>query len=184
MIAMALSCDPSLLLADEPTTALDVTTQAQILDLIRRLKDDTGAGIVMITHDLGVIAEIAERVVVMYLGRVVETADVRALFRDPKHPYTRALLASIPRVGRRSRERLRPVKGMVPSPFNRPTGCPFQPRCPDAMPGLCDVVEPPLIPLGPGRDVSCHLYTRSESADHTPGLPLSRARERGAGGEG
>ena len=188
MIAMALSCDPSLLLADEPTTALDVTTQAQILDLIRRLKDDTGAGIVMITHDLGVIAEIAERVVVMYLGRVVETADVRALFRDPKHPYTRALLASIPRVGRRSRERLRPVKGMVPSPFNRPTGCPFQPRCPDAMPGLCDVVEPPLLSLGSGRDVSCHLYSSSPGygeAAASPAkssLPLS-APERGPGGE-
>jgi peptide/nickel transport system ATP-binding protein len=161
MIAMALSCSPGLLLADEPTTALDVTTQAQILDLIRRLKDDTGAGIVMITHDLGVIAEIAERVVVMYLGRVVETADVRSLFRDPKHPYTRALLASIPRVGRRSRERLRPVQGMVPSPFNRPKGCPFQTRCPEMMPGVCDVVEPPLISIGPGRDVSCHLYTES-----------------------
>ena len=160
MIAMALSCNPSLLLADEPTTALDVTTQAQILDLLRRLRDDTGAGIVMITHDLGVIAEMAERVVVMYLGRVVETASVRSLFRDPKHPYSRALLASIPRVGRRSRERLRPVKGMVPNPFNRPKGCPFAPRCPDAMPGLCDAIEPALIPLGDGRDVSCHLYSQ------------------------
>jgi peptide/nickel transport system ATP-binding protein len=180
MIAMALSCDPSLLLADEPTTALDVTTQAQILDLIRRLKDDTGAGIVMITHDLGVIAEIAERVVVMYLGRAVETADVRALFRDPKHPYTRALLASIPRVGRRARERLRPVQGMVPSPFNRPKGCSFQPRCPDAIPGLCDVVEPPLTPLGSGRDVSCHLYTATENPQP---LPLS-ASERDVGPAG
>jgi peptide/nickel transport system ATP-binding protein len=176
MIAMALSCSPGLLLADEPTTALDVTTQAQILDLIRRLKDDTGAGIVMITHDLGVIAEIAERVVVMYLGRVVESADVRSLFRDPKHPYTRALLASIPRVGRRSRERLRPVRGMVPSPFNRPKGCPFQTRCPEMLPGVCDVVEPPLIPLGPGRDVSCHLYT-AEHAPPTPQPPLPRGGE-------
>jgi oligopeptide/dipeptide ABC transporter ATP-binding protein len=196
MIAMALSCNPSLLLADEPTTALDVTTQAQILDLLRRLRDDTGAGIVMITHDLGVIAEMAERVVVMYLGRVVETADVRALFRDPKHPYTRALLASIPRVGRRARERLRPVKGIVPSPFNRPKGCPFQPRCPDAMPGLCDVVEPALTPLDSGRDVSCHLYTtdsghtgqtrssRSQASPTSPSLPPSPRSGSGAGGEG
>jgi oligopeptide/dipeptide ABC transporter ATP-binding protein len=178
MIAMALSCDPSLLLADEPTTALDVTTQAQILDLMRRLQRDTGAGVVMITHDLGVIAEMAERVVVMYLGRVVETADVRSLFRDPKHPYTRALLDSIPRVGRRSRERLRPVKGMVPNPFNRPPGCPFQTRCPDMMPGTCDVAEPPLIRIGPGRDVSCHLYGSARADGLAMAAPAGAAPAR------
>jgi peptide/nickel transport system ATP-binding protein len=164
MIAMAMCCNPRLLLADEPTTALDVTTQAQILELMRDLQQDTGAGVVMITHDLGVIAEIAQSVVVMYLGRVVEISDVRSLFRDPKHPYTRALLQSIPRIGRGARERLRPVTGMVPSPYQRPTGCPFHPRCPVAMPDLCDRVVPQPVALGDGREVSCHLYGGGEPA--------------------
>jgi peptide/nickel transport system ATP-binding protein len=159
MIAMAMCCNPELLLADEPTTALDVTTQAQILELMRDLQRDTGAGVVMITHDLGVIAELAQSVVVMYLGRVVEVADVRSLFRAPKHPYTQALLNSIPRVGRGARQRLHPVTGMVPSPYNRPSGCPFHPRCPMAMPGLCDQVVPEPIALADGHQVSCHLYT-------------------------
>jgi oligopeptide/dipeptide ABC transporter ATP-binding protein len=158
MIAMAMCCNPQLLLADEPTTALDVTTQAQILELMRGVQQDTGASVVMITHDLGVIAEIAQSVVVMYLGRVVEVSDVRALFRDPKHPYTQALLQSIPRIGRGARARLQPVTGMVPNPYNRPTGCPFNPRCPAAMPGLCDRVVPEPISLGDGREVACHLY--------------------------
>jgi peptide/nickel transport system ATP-binding protein len=158
MIAMALVCQPRILLADEPTTALDVTTQAQILSLLRRLKEELGMSVVMITHDLGVIAETAQTVAVMYLGRVVEIADARSLFRDPKHPYTQALLRSIPRMGRQARERLNPVKGMVPSPYNRPRGCPFHPRCPHAMPGICDRFEPPPTPLGSGREVSCFLY--------------------------
>jgi oligopeptide/dipeptide ABC transporter ATP-binding protein len=158
MIAMAMAGNPRLLIADEPTTALDVTTQAQILSLMQGLKADTGAGILMITHDLGVIAEVAQAVVVMYLGRVVEVADVRSLFRDPRHPYTQALLRSIPRLGRRSRERLEPVRGMVPSPYNRPRGCPFHPRCPAAMPGKCDRVVPTPVEVGPGRRVSCLLY--------------------------
>lgn len=159
MIAMALSCNPSLLIADEPTTALDVTTQAQILELMLRLKQETGMGIVMITHDLGVIAETAQRVVVMYLGRVAEVADVRSLFHDPKHPYTQALLQSTPKVGRRARTRLRPVTGMVPSPYHRPRGCLFHPRCPSFMKGACDVIEPSLVSVGDGRQVSCLLYS-------------------------
>jgi peptide/nickel transport system ATP-binding protein len=158
MIAMAMCCDPKLLLADEPTTALDVTTQAQILELMHRLQQDTGASVLMITHDLGVIAEIADSVAVMYLGQVVETADVRSLFHDPKHPYTRALLESLPRIGRGARQRLRPVSGMVPSPYNRPTGCPFHPRCPVAIAGVCDQVVPEPRPVGDGRLVACHLY--------------------------
>ncbi|MGC8779634.1 MAG: ABC transporter ATP-binding protein [Anaerolineae bacterium] len=158
MIAMALSCRPVLLIADEPTTALDVTTQAQILELMLRLKRDLGMGIMMITHDLGVIAEMAERVVVMYLGRVAEVATVRALFHDPKHPYTIALLNSIPKVGRRARQRLKPVSGMVPNPYNRPKGCLFHPRCPSVMPGVCDQVEPPLVTLPDGHRVACLLY--------------------------
>ena len=151
MIAMALSCQPALLIADEPTTAVDVTTQAQILELMRRLKAERGMGIVMITHDLGVIAEMAERVVVMYIGRVVEVASVRGLFRDAKHPYTIALLNSIPKVGRKARVRLKPVTGMVPSPYNRPAGCLFHPRCPCLMPGVCDRSEPPLVMVGGGQ---------------------------------
>jgi len=162
MIAMALSCNPNLLLADEPTTALDVTTQAQILDLMLRLKQETGMSIVMITHDLGVIAEIAQRVVVMYLGRVAEVATVHSLFYDPKHPYTQALLQSIPKVGRKARQRLNPVSGMVPSPYARPRGCLFHPRCPHVMPGLCDVKEPPLIQLPDTSQVSCFLYGGNE----------------------
>ncbi len=158
MIAMALSCRPKLLLADEPTTALDVTTQAQILEILTELQREMGMATVMITHDLGVVAEVAQWVVVMYLGRVVEVADVRSLFRDPRHPYTQALLQSIPRVGRRSRVRLQPVQGMVPNPYNRPPGCLFHPRCPLSQPGLCDTVTPGLVPLGGGRQVSCLRY--------------------------
>jgi peptide/nickel transport system ATP-binding protein len=158
MIAMALICRPHLVLADEPTTALDVTTQSQILALLRSLKVDFGMSVAMITHDLGVVAETAETVAVMYLGRVVENADVRTLFRDPKHPYTRALLDSIPKVGRDARKRLTPVKGMVPSPYNRPRGCPFHTRCPHVMPGVCDVHEPQLQGLDDGSKVSCFLY--------------------------
>ncbi len=159
MIAMALACGPDLLLADEPTTALDVTTQAQILSLIRHLKDESGMSVVMITHDLGVVAETAQVVAVMYLGRVVEMADVRSLFYQPKHPYTVALLNSIPKLGGAGRERLEPVAGMVPSPYNRPGGCPFHTRCPRFMPGTCDQYEPQSTQVGPGHEVSCFLYS-------------------------
>lgn len=161
MIAIALSCRPHLLLADEPTTALDVTTQAQILELMHELKSEMGMGIAMITHDLGVIAEMTERVVVMYLGRVMEVASSRALFHDPKHPYTQGLMQSVPKFGRKSRERLQSIQGMVPNPYRRPKGCLFHPRCPAFMPGKCDTIEPSLFSLPDGRQVSCLLYEGS-----------------------
>jgi len=158
MIAMALSCEPTLLIADEPTTALDVTTQTQILELMRRLQQEDGMAIMLITHDLGVVAEMATDVVVMYLGRVVEQAPVDAIFHDPRHPYTRALLRSIPRIRSRTRERLTPIAGAVPHPYDRPTGCPFHPRCPDFMPGTCDRQAPSLRSVGDHHAVSCFLY--------------------------
>jgi peptide/nickel transport system ATP-binding protein len=158
MIAMALSCHPTLLIADEPTTALDVTTQTQILELLRQLQQEDGMAIMLITHDLGVVAEMATDVVVMYLGRVVEQAPVDQIFHDPKHPYTRALLRSIPRMRSRSRERLTPIAGAVPHPYDRPSGCPFHPRCPEFMPGRCDKEEPALRPVGDKHAVSCFLY--------------------------
>jgi peptide/nickel transport system ATP-binding protein len=158
MIAMALSCNPTLLIADEPTTALDVTTQTQILDLMRRLQREDGMAIMLITHDLGVVAEMATDVAVMYLGRVVEQAPVDAIFHAPRHPYTRALLRSIPRMRARSRERLTPIAGAVPHPYDRPTGCPFHPRCADFMAGRCDREAPVLKPVGDGHTVSCFLY--------------------------
>jgi peptide/nickel transport system ATP-binding protein len=158
MIAMALSCTPTLLIADEPTTALDVTTQTQILELMRQLQKEDGMAIILITHDLGVIAEMATDVVVMYLGRVVEQAPVDAIFHDPKHPYTRALLRSIPRIRSRTRERLTPIAGAVPHPYDRPPGCPFHPRCPDFMPGTCDREAPRLRAAASHHAVSCFLY--------------------------
>jgi peptide/nickel transport system ATP-binding protein len=158
MIAMALSCKPTLLIADEPTTALDVTTQTQILELMRRLQHEDGMAIMLITHDLGVIAEMASDVAVMYLGRVVEQAPVDALFHDPRHPYTRALLRSIPRIRARTRERLTPISGAVPHPYDRPTGCPFHSRCDSFMAGKCDREAPVLRPVGDGHAVSCFLY--------------------------
>ena len=158
MIAMALVCNPSLLIADEPTTALDVTTQAQILDLLRHLQQEYGMAIMLITHDLGVVAEVADDVVVMYLGRVVEHAPVDELFHAPKHPYTQALLRSIPHIRSDSRERLASVAGAVPHPYNRPAGCPFHPRCESFMPDVCDRQTPSLLPIGDQHDVSCVLY--------------------------
>src|SRR5688572_15252726 len=158
MIAMALSCHPILLIADEPTTALDVTTQTQILELMRQLQQEDGMAIMLITHDLGVVAQMATDVAVMYLGRVVEQAPVDAIFHDPKHPYTRALLRSIPRIRSRTRERLTPIVGSVPHPYDRPTGCPFHSRCPDFIPGTCDQRAPSLQPIGEQHTVSCFLY--------------------------
>ncbi|PZN06662.1 MAG: dipeptide ABC transporter ATP-binding protein DppD, partial [Bacillota bacterium] len=155
MIAMALACHPKLLIADEPTTALDVTIQAQILDLMRRLKEELGMAILLITHDLGVVAEMAERVVVMYAGRVVEEGDVYSVFRNPVHPYTEGLLRSIPRLDE-DRERLPAIEGTVPSPGQMPRGCPFHPRCPYAT-DTCREVEPRLEQLGEGRYAACHL---------------------------
>jgi len=158
MIAMALSCSPTLLIADEPTTALDVTTQTQILELMRQLQREDGMAIMLITHDLGVIAEMATDVVVMYLGRVVEQAPVDAIFHAPKHPYTQALLRSIPRMRARSRERLTPIAGSVPHPYDRPTGCAFHPRCPDFIAGTCDRQIPGPRSVGNRHTVSCFLY--------------------------
>ena len=158
MIAMALSCHPTLLIADEPTTALDVTTQTQILELMRQLQREDGMAIMLITHDLGVVAEMATDVVVMYLGRVVEQAPVDEIFHAPKHPYTQSLLRSIPRMRSRSRERLTPIAGAVPHPYDRPAGCPFHPRCPQVIAGRCDRDEPALRPVGAGHAVSCFLY--------------------------
>lgn len=158
MIAMALSCRPSLLIADEPTTALDVTTQAQILELMQELQREMGMAVMLITHNLGMVAEICEDVVVMYLGEVVERSDVYSLFREPLHPYTRALLRSIPRFGQIKHGRLDPIQGAVPDPYNRPTGCPFHPRCSQMIPGKCDRIHPTLVEQGNGRAVSCLLY--------------------------
>jgi peptide/nickel transport system ATP-binding protein len=158
MIAMALSCRPTLLIADEPTTALDVTTQTQILELMRQLQREDGMAIMLITHDLGVVAEMATDVVVMYLGRVVEQAPVDAIFHAPRHPYTRALLRSIPRIRARAGERLTPIVGAVPHPYDRPTGCPFHPRCAEFMAGRCDRQAPSLRPVDAHHAVSCFLY--------------------------
>ena len=158
MIAMALSCQPTLLIADEPTTALDVTTQTQILELMRRLQREDGMAIMLITHDLGVIAEMATDVAVMYLGRVVEQAPVDAIFHDPRHPYTRALLRSIPRLRTVGRRRLTPIAGAIPHPYDRPAGCPFHPRCPEFMAGRCDAHAPTLKTVADGHAVSCFLY--------------------------
>jgi oligopeptide/dipeptide ABC transporter ATP-binding protein len=158
MIAMALACRPRLLIADEPTTALDVTTEAQILELMNELKTELDMSILFITHNLGVVAEMAEDVIVMYLGRVVEQADVRSLFHNPRHPYTQALLRSIPRIGQERQQRLESIQGMVPAPHDLPSGCPFHPRCPAFMPGLCDTTQPQLQAVDAGHLVSCFLY--------------------------
>ncbi len=158
MIAMALSSDPRILIADEPTTALDVTTQAQILDLLRQLQEEKGVSIILITHDMGVIAEMADDVVVMYLGQVVEEGPVDDIFHAPKHPYTRSLLKSIPSILAKPRTKLATITGSIPHPYNRPVGCSFHPRCPDFMPGRCDVAEPKLQRLSERQVVSCFLY--------------------------
>jgi peptide/nickel transport system ATP-binding protein len=158
MIAVALSSDPRLLIADEPTTALDVTTQAQILDLLRRIQQERGMAIMLITHNLGVVAEMADDVVVMYLGKVVEQGTVDDIFHDPKHPYTKALLHSIPSIESTPRMKLPTISGSIPHPFNRPKGCPFHPRCVSAIAGRCDTEEPPLQAVGEGRKASCFLY--------------------------
>jgi peptide/nickel transport system ATP-binding protein len=158
MIAMALSCTPTMLIADEPTTALDVTTEAQILDLMRELQADLGMSIMFITHNLGVIAQMADEVAVMYLGRIVERAPVDDLFFDTKHPYTTALLESIPHVGSRTKDRLASIRGMVPDPYSVVPGCPFHPRCDSYMPGVCDQGMPEITPISATHYVRCYLY--------------------------
>ncbi len=167
MIAMALVCNPDLVIADEPTTALDVTTQAQILDLLMDLQKRHGMAIIIITHDLGVVAQMADDVVVMYLGRVVEQGPVDDIFHNPKHPYTRALLRSTPQMRMDKGEKLATIEGSIPHPFERPPGCPFHNRCADFMKGTCDVREPMLQPIG-DQQVSCFLYEESEPVSREP----------------
>ena len=157
MIAMALACDPRILIADEPTTALDVTTQAQILDLLRDLQKQRGLAIILITHDMGVIAEMAHDVSVMYLGKAVETGTVNDIFDRPQHPYTSALLHSIPTVMAKPRTRLPTIAGAIPHPFDRPRGCAFNPRCGDVIAGVCELSEPPAVNTG-SRQVRCFLH--------------------------
>ena len=160
MIAMALSCNPSLLIADEPTTALDVTVQAQILELMKSLQERFGMGILYITHDLGVVAEIADDVAVMYLGKVVEYASAREVFHNPLHPYTVRLLKAIPKVGRKARTRLEAIEGTVPLPMDLPRQCSFCPRCLEAIKGVCDSDVPPLEEVKEKHFVRCFLHTR------------------------
>lgn len=158
MIAIALSCNPSLLIADEPTTALDVTTQAQINDLIRDLQSEYNMSVIYITHDMGVIAEVSRSVAVMYLGRIVETGDIDSIFYAPKHPYTRALLESIPRLGKVRGTRLTTIDGMVPDPFSIPKGCSFRDRCRNVIPGVCETSAPGLIKISNDQTAACFLY--------------------------
>ncbi|MGW8114363.1 ABC transporter ATP-binding protein [Caproicibacterium sp. NSD3] len=162
MIAMALSCDPELLIADEPTTALDVTIQAQILDLLKQMRDKFHMAVLLITHDLGVVAETADRVLVMYCGQVVEEADVKELFEKPLHPYTLGLLKSIPRLEDESKEPLYMIKGMVPNPLHMPSGCPFSDRCERCM-ERCRKEMPELQEMN-GHKVRCFLYDQKEEA--------------------
>jgi peptide/nickel transport system ATP-binding protein len=170
MIATALACGPRVLIADEPTTALDVTTQAQILDLLRHLQAREGMAIILITHNLGVVAEMCDEVVVMYLGRVVERGPVDAIFHAPRHPYTKALLRSIPSIQARVRTKLPTISGSIPHPHNRPPGCPFHPRCVEWIRGTCERHEPELQPVGgEGRvAVSCFLHHPPRAVAATP----------------
>jgi oligopeptide/dipeptide ABC transporter ATP-binding protein len=157
VIAMALVCRPSLLIADEPTTALDVTTESQILELLLELQRDFGMAMQYITHNLGVVAELVDDVVVMYLGRPVEYGPIEDIFDHPGHPYTQALLRSIPRLGKKSHQRLESIRGMVPDPYHLPTGCAFHPRCPRYQPGVCDA--PQYVEVAPGHSVLCSRTT-------------------------
>ncbi len=167
MIAMALSCNPSLLIADEPTTALDVTIQAQILELMKKLQEEIGMSILFITHNLGVVAEMADRVVVMYAGRAVEEADVVPTFKKPLHPYTMGLLNSVPRLDLASahQQRLEAIPGNVPNPLNLPPGCAFHPRCKFFKPGLCDTDIPVLQDAGDGHMVRCVRWAEIQKGE-------------------
>ena len=161
MVALALAGEPRVLIADEPTTALDVTTQAQILELIRSLQKKRDLAVILITHDMGVIAEMADDVVVMYLGKEVEKGPVDAIFHAPQHPYTRALLRSIPSILAEPREKLATIAGSIPHPFARPRGCPFHPRCTEAIPGVCDADFPATVDVGGQQAAACHLLNRA-----------------------
>ena len=182
MIAMALSCRPKLLIADEPTTALDVTIQAQILDLLRSLQQEFGMAILMITHNLGVIADMAEDVAVMYLGKLVETATADEIFGNPLHPYTRALLRSIPKVGKKTAIRLESIRGVVPDPQNIPPGCPFYPRCRRYMRGVCELSFPQPVEAAPGHWVSCHLLPSRDGISAAQVAPGGREQAPRQGG--
>jgi oligopeptide/dipeptide ABC transporter ATP-binding protein len=171
MIAIALSCQPSLIIADEPTTALDVTIQAEILDLLRELREQFRLSVLLISHNLGVIAESAHRVAVMYAGRIVEEAPVEEIFAAPRHPYTAGLLRSTPRLGSRSgsgRRRLPAIPGTVPDPLRREPGCAFAPRCPEVMPA-CRTEDPRLLPLASERKVACFLHHPAPGQDKAVG---------------
>ncbi|POR05393.1 dipeptide/oligopeptide/nickel ABC transporter ATP-binding protein [Alkalispirochaeta sphaeroplastigenens] len=157
VIAMALACNPALLIADEPTTALDVTIQAQILEILRDLKEDFGLSLLMISHDLGVVAEVADRVAVMYAGDIVETGSVEQVFEEPRHPYTIGLLNSLPDIDAPRGESLQPITGLMPDPMELPRGCSFAPRCPRVMP-VCEEQKPPVFSPDQGRGVRCFLY--------------------------
>lgn len=159
MIAMALSCDPKLLIADEPTTALDVTIEAQILALIKGIQQEMGMSLMIITHDLGVICEMADHVVVMYMGKMVERASTREIFRNPLHPYTIALMKSLPRIG--NKKRLVSISGSVPNPYLLPRGCCFAPRCPEAM-SICNEKSPPTYERGYAHSVNCWIHSNME----------------------
>jgi peptide/nickel transport system ATP-binding protein len=158
MIAMAMSCNPTLLIADEPTTALDVTIQAQILELMKKLKEEKRTAIMMITHDLGIVAEMCDRVVVMYAGKVVEEANVIEIFENPKHPYTKGLLSSIPKLGQKT-DRLDSIPGNVPNPANMPKGCKFAPRCSQVM-DVCNEKDPELLQISEGHQCRCFLFEK------------------------
>lgn len=158
MIAVALASNPSVLIADEPTTALDVTIQAQVLQLMKDLQDELGMAIIFITHNLGVIAQIADEIAVMYLGSIIERGPRRAIFHSPKHPYTVNLLHAIPRIGKGTGGRLAAIEGRIPSPLNRPSGCRFHTRCTEAIAGRCNVDVPAITPVGDNHTVNCFLY--------------------------
>lgn len=161
VIAIALACNPTLLIADEPTTALDVTIQAQVLELMKKLKDDFKTSMIMITHDLGIVAEVCDKVAIMYAGKVVEYTDKYSLFKTPKHPYTLGLFNSIPNI-EEDEEMLKPIKGLMPDPTNLPTGCAFHPRCPHAT-EACSRQVPKITEIAPGHYVNCLLYEGAES---------------------
>jgi oligopeptide/dipeptide ABC transporter ATP-binding protein len=162
MIAVALSSNPALLIADEPTTALDMTIQAQILDLMRALQQDIGMAILFITHNLGAVAQMADQIAIMYLGKVVEEGQTRQIFSNPQHPYTRGLLSSIPRIGKTRGQRLAAIGGGIPNPFERPAGCAFHTRCSEFMPGVCDVEVPGQSSVSAGHSVWCFRRQKGE----------------------
>jgi len=159
MIAKALSCNPRLLIADEPTTALDVTIQAQILTVLKDLQTEYGMSVIFISHNMGVVAQIADEVAIMYMGRIVERGSVKEIFRNPKHPYTVSLLNAVPRLGNlEDQKRLEPIEGTVPSLFERPAGCPFGPRCKEFMEGKCDTTFPSITKIESNHEIYCYLY--------------------------